>query len=163
MQIRKRSDIKVYPLHIFASFLLFFFILMRVWGFSIYTDATWTLVSYLLVMMPTVALALCAQVIGLDLDSAKSPEQQYFENCKPLYLIMGSVLVFAVIGSIAKSEYSNISKDSMTLLNSVRLLFAGLLASLGFIKKPAFHWVVLSSLFVAVLATASATVFVLQV
>ena len=43
-----------------------------------------------------------------------------------------------------------------------RLVGAGAVASLAFIKKPAYHWVVLIGLFIAVIETTSAVLFKLK-
>lgn len=162
LQIRKRSDIEIYPLQIAVSCLLFFSILMWIWGFSAFVDAAWTIYSYLLLLMPASGLALSTQVISLDLSSDETPEEQYFRNSRPLYLILSSVLILGVAASIAKSEYLSASRESLIMVNSARLLFAGIFASLGFIRKPAFHWLVLSVFFVAVTLAAFVNLFILQ-
>jgi len=96
-QIRIRSKIKVYPLQIFASCLLIFFILMWLWGFSKSIEVTWTLPVFLIQVLPAIAFALSAQILGLDFNSTRSAEQQYFGNCRAIYLILASIPLFGVI------------------------------------------------------------------
>lgn len=161
-QLRRRSDMSSYPLQVFASCSIFFFILMWIWGFSVYVDATWTLFSYLLLLMPATALALSAQLICLDPGSARSPRRQYENNCRPLYLIIAAVPLVGVIASVAKSDYVDISYESLIAQNSLRLAFAALIASLSFIKRPAYHWFVLASTVIGFLLSTSSNMFVLR-
>ena len=148
-QIRRRSEIEVYSLQIFASCLLLFFILTWLWSFSLSLEVTWNLPLFLLKVIPTIALAFSAQLIGLDFNSTRSPEQQYFENCRPIYLIFASVPLFEVITTTGTAESLPITPEYLIVLNIFRVVIAGVVASLGFIKKPSYHWSVLICLFIA--------------
>jgi hypothetical protein len=161
-QIRNRSEIEFYPLQVFASCLIFCLMLMWIWVFSILIDAEWSLTTYLFATMSAVALAFCAELVSYDPDSEKSARQQYFESCKPLYLMMGLVLIFAVLNSVANVRYLNISEGSLWLLNGVRVGLTGLVVSLAFVRKPGYHWIALSGLFLIGVVTLSVTVPDLQ-
>jgi hypothetical protein len=136
-QIRRRSKIKVYPLQIFASSLLILFILMWLWGFSKSLEVTWTLPVFLIQVLPTIAFALSAQILGLNFNSKRSAEQQYFENCSAIYLILASIPLSGVIYTTVTAGSLPIAGETLTLLNIIRIIVAGIVASLGFVKKPA--------------------------
>jgi hypothetical protein len=161
-QIRRRSEIEVYPLQIFASCLLLFFILTLLWAFSLSLEVTWNFPLFLLKVMPTIALAMSAQLIGLDFNSTRSSEQQYFENCRPIYLILASVPLFEVITTTVTAESLPITPEHLIELNIFRVVVAGVMASLGFIKKPAYHWSVLIGSFVVMFGWTSAIIFELK-
>jgi hypothetical protein len=57
-QIRRRKEIEVYPLQIFVSCSLLFFILLWIWSFSQSVHVTWTLPVFFLQVLPTIALTL---------------------------------------------------------------------------------------------------------
>lgn len=161
-QIRRSSKIEVYPLQIFASCLLLFFILTWLWDFSASVEVTWTFPLFLLTAIPTIALAMSADLIGLDFNSTKSSEQQYFEKCKPIYLILASVPLFSVITTIFTAEFLPFTPEYLIMLNIFRVVFAGFVALLGFIKKPAYHWSVLIGIFIAMFWWTVAIMFELK-
>ena len=158
-QIRRKSEIEVYPLQIFASCFLLFFILMWLWSFSGLLKVTWNLLLFLLMVIPTIAIALSAQLIGLDFNSTRSSKQQYSENCRSIYLILASAPIFQVIITTISAKSLPITAEYLTALDTLRLVAAGFVASLGFIKKPAYHWSVLIGLFIAIFASTSAIIF----
>lgn len=161
-QIRRRSEIEVYPLQIVASCSLLFFILMFLWGFSAYIEVNWNLLLFLLKVIPSIALALSAQLIGLDFNSTRSSEQQYFENCRSTYLILASVPLFGVITTTVTAESLPISGENLIVMNIFRFVVAGVVASLSFIKKPGYHWSVIIGLLIVVLGWMSAIIFELK-
>ena len=147
-QIRRRTEIEVYPLQIFVSWSILLFILMWLWSFSQSIDVKWTLPVFLLQMLPPIALALSAQIVGLDFNSKKSSKEQYFDNCTAIYLILAIVPLVSVFITITNSDYISITRDSLMLINISRLVQFGLTASLGFIKKPLYHWSVVIGLLI---------------
>ena len=153
-QIRRRSKIHLYSLQVAASCLLVFVILRYLWLFWSNLDVSWNLPLFLLTVSPAIALALSAQVIRVDWDSDTQPKEQYFENSTATYLFWAaaplSQLVFDVVSGYVFTE-----KDV------TRLFVIGFLASLGFIKKPTYHWIVLSGLFISLVAGMSQAQFTL--
>lgn len=148
-QIRRRTEIEIYPLQIAVSWSILLFILMWIWNFSQSIDVRWTLPVFFLQILPTIALALSAQIVGFDLDSKRSSKQQYFDNCTAIYLILAIVPLVAVFTTLSNSEYMSISRDSLRLINISRLVQSGFVASLCFIKKPLYHWLVVIGLVIA--------------
>ena len=161
-QIRRKSHIEFYPLQIVASLMLLFFIIVWLWGFSGSSAVTWTFPVFILKVLPAIALVLSAQIIGLDFDSTKSPKEQYFKNSRVVYLILSSAPLYEVIFTAVTVKYLSIGLETLKMLTIFRLVGAGAVASLAFIKKPAYHWVVLIGLFIAVIETTSAVLFKLK-
>lgn len=161
-QVRRRSRIEVYPLQVFASGFLLFSILMWHWSFSQKLEVTWTLPIFILKVIPTIALALGAQVIGIDFDSSKSAKQQYFENCGLLYFILASAPIIAVFTTKFTYESLLTTGGTLTVYNILRLVTAGVLVSLAFIKKPSYHWIALIFSFALVTGSTSVVLFKLK-
>jgi hypothetical protein len=161
-QIRSRTDIEVYPLQIAVSWSILLFILMWLWSFSQSIDVKWTLPVFLLQMLPPIALALSAQIVGLDFNSTKSSKQQYFDNCTAIYLILAIVPMVTVFTTMANSDYMPTTRDYLTLINISRLVQSGFIASLGFIKKPLYHWSVVIGLLIIALGSELIFVFKLN-
>ena len=147
-QISRRAKLEIYPLQIFVSCSILLFILMWLWNFSQSIDVRWTLPVFLLQMIAPIALALSAQIVGLDFSSKKSPEEQYFDNCTAIYLILAIVPLVAVFTTMTNLDYMPIKRDSLILINVGRLVESGFIASLGFIKKPVYHWSVVVGLLI---------------
>lgn len=161
-QIRRKSHIEVYPLQVFASLILLFFIIVWLWGFSGSSAVTWTFPVFILKVLPAIALALSAQIIVLDFDSSKSPKEQYFKNSRVVYLILASAPLYELIFTAVTLKYLSIAVETLKMLIIFRLAGAGVVASLAFIKKPAYHWVVLLGLCIAVIETTTAVLFKLK-
>jgi hypothetical protein len=161
-QIRRRKEIEVYPLQVFVSCSLLFFILLWLWSFSQSVDVTWTLPVFFLQVLPTIALALSAQMIGMDFNSTKSLKQQYFDNCTATYLFLAIVPLLSVFASTTNLEYLPFTRNRLMLINIVRFVIAGFTASLGFIKKPLYHWSVVIGLLIINFVSALAFVFRLK-
>ena len=123
---------------------------------------TWNLLLFLLTVIPTIAVALSAQLIGLDFNSTRSSEQQYFENCRSIYLILASVPLFEVITTTVTAKSLPITVEYLIVLNIIRVVLAGVVASLGFIKKPVYHWSVLIGLIIVMFGSTSAIIFELK-
>ena len=68
----------------------------------------------------------------------------------------------AVFTTIANSDYMPTTRDYLTLLNISRLVQAGFIASLGFIKKPLYHWSVVIGLLIVALGSELTFVFKLN-
>ena len=149
----------LYPLQIFVSCSILLFILMWLWNFSQSIDVRWTLPVFLLQMIAPIALALSAQIVGLDFSSKKSPEEQYFDNCTAIYLILAIVPSVAVFTTMTNLDYMSINRDSPILINVGRLVQSGFIASLGFIKKPLYHWSVVVGLLIVFFGSELTLVF----
>jgi len=54
-----------------------------------------------------------------------------------------------VFTTTINSDYMPITRDSLMLINISRLLESGFIVSLGFIKKPLYHWLVVIGLLIA--------------
>jgi hypothetical protein len=143
-QIRRRSSIEVYSLQVAASCVLVLVILRYLWTFWSNLEVFWNLPLFLLTVSPSIALALSAQVIKVDCDSDASPKEQYFKNSIAIYLFWATAPLCQLIFDVVL-DYT-FTSDYV-----VRLLVVGLLASVGFIKKPAYHWIVLSGLFIGLI------------
>jgi hypothetical protein len=154
-QIRRRSQIQVYMLQIAASCLLVFVILRYLWSFWSTLEVSWNLPLFLLTVSPAIALALAAQVIGVHRDTDSSPQEQYFENCRATYLFWAAAPLFQVLFDFA-------SGHTFTPSEVFRLLLVGLIASLGFVKKPSYHRIVLSILFISLVVGMPLTQFALK-
>ena len=161
-QIRRRTEIEVYPLQLVVSWSILLFILMWLWNFSQSIDVKWTLPVFLLQMLSPIALALSAQIVGLDFNSKKSPEEQYFDNCTAIYLILAIVPLVAVFTTMTNLDYMSINRDSLMLINVGRLVQSGFIASLGFIKKPLYHWSVVIGLLIVFFGSELTFVFELK-
>jgi len=161
-QIRRRKEIEVYPLQIVVSCSLLFFILLWLWSFSQSIDVTWTLPIFLLQVLPTIALALSAQIIGMDFNSTKSSKQQYFDNCTATYLILAIVPLLSVFTTTTNSEYMPFTRNHLMLINIGRFVVTGITASLGFIKKPLYHWSVVIGLLIINFGSALTFIFRLK-
>ena len=143
-QIRRRSEIQVYALQVASCCLLVLVILRYLWNFWSNLDVSWNLPLFLLIVSPTIALALSAQVLRVDCDSTMSIEEQYFGNCRATYLFWASAPLCAFV-------FDALSNYEFSLFEVIRFLVIGFLASLGFIKKPIYHWIVLSLLFISLI------------
>jgi hypothetical protein len=77
-------------------------------------------------------------------------------------LILASAPIFQVIITTISAKSLPITAEYITALDTLRLVAAGFVASLGFIKKPAYHWSVLIGLFIAIFASTSAIIFELK-
>ena len=161
-QIRRRTEIEVYPLQIAVSWSILLFILMWLWSFSESVDVRWTLPVFLLQMLPPIALALSAQIVCLDFNSKKTSKQQYFDNCAAIYLILAIVPLVTVLTTTINSDYMSITRDSLILINISRLVQSGFIASLGFIKKPLYHWLVVIGLLIAFFGSELTFIFKLE-
>jgi hypothetical protein len=161
-QLRRRAEIQIYPLQLIACVLLFYFILVWMWGFTLFNEATWNFATYILIIAPATALSMSAQLICPDLRSARSPEQQYFANSRPLYLVMSSVFILSIINTVVNSEYLFFDEEVLTIINGSRLLGAVSVASMAFIRKPAYHWLILIGVFIVLSASVSAHLFLLH-
>ncbi len=152
-QIRRRSEIQMYSLQLASSCLLVIVILRYLWAFWSTLEVSWNLPLFLLVVSSPIALALSAQVISVDCDSAKSPEQQYFENCRATYLFWASAPLFGIF-------FDSVSGNAYTLLDaSARLIVVALLSSLAFTKKPSYHWFALLFLLIGLVLGMSSSQF----
>jgi hypothetical protein len=158
-QIRKRSSIQIYPLQIFACCFLLLTIVMWHWSFSRTQNVNWTLPLFILNVIPAVALALGAQVISIDINSSKSPQQQYFENCGYIYTILASVPVITVITETFVPESLTISTEILARSNILRLSAGCIMASLAIIRKPTYHWFSLMLLYILVTCSTSVAIF----
>ena len=151
-QIRRRSEIEIYPLHIAASCLLLLFTLVWLWLFWGTAEISWNLPMFLLQLIPAVFLALCAQVIRIDLDAENSPKEQYFENCKAAYLIWISALAVHFISSV-------ILQNIVPLIEILRLIVIGSLIWLTMTRNPVVHWCVITGLSISVVGGAAYSLF----
>jgi len=143
----------MYSLQLASSCLLVIVILRYLWAFWSTLEVSWNLPLFLLVVSSPIALALSAQVISVDCDSAKSPEQQYFENCRATYLFWASAPLFGIF-------FDSVSGNAYTLLDaSARLIVVALLSSLAFTKKPSYHWFALLFLLIGLVLGMSSSQF----
>lgn len=161
-QIRNRSSIEIYPLQIFASCFLLLTILMWHWSFSRTQDVNWTLPLFILNVIPPMLLTLGAQLISVEINSPKSPQQQYFINCGFIYSILASVPFISIIIETFIPESLTISTEILTGTTILRLLSGCILASLAIIKKPTYHWLSLMLLYVLVTCSVSVAIFNLK-
>ena len=146
-QYRHRQDIKVSWLQIMASCLLLSVILIvYLWSFWSTSDVEWNLTLFVLQAGSAVALALSAQFIRVDLSSDKALSVQYFENCRVTYATWAMAPLFGLLFSIAT--------NNLSVLDAPRVFVAALLVSMGFIKAPAYHVVILSTLLFIVVVIA---------
>ncbi len=153
-QIRRRSKIQLYSLQVAASCALVFVILRYLWLFWSNLDVSWTLPLFLLTVCPAIALALSAQVIRVDCDSDTPPKEQYFENSTATYL-------FWAAAPLSQLVFDAASGYRFTEPDVARLFVIGFLTSLGFIKTPTYHWIVLSGLFISLILGMSRAQFTL--
>ena len=137
-QFRHRHEIEISRLQVGASCLLLLIILIYLWNFWLTSEVSWTLPLFLMQVMSAIALALSAQFLRVDLTSDRPPEIQYFHNCTATFISWAMAPLFAWFFLIA-------SGDS-TLGDAARLVAVALLVSLGFIKRPRYHAVVLTVL-----------------
>ena len=135
---------------------------MWIWNFSQSINERWTLPVFFLQILPPIALALSAQIVGFDFNSKRSSKQQYFDNCTAIYLILAIVPLVAVFTTMSNSDYMSITRDSLILINISRLVQSGFIASLGFIKKPLYHWLVVIGLLTAFFGSELTFVFKLE-
>lgn len=158
-QIRNKSEIEIYPLQVFASCFLLLSILMWHWSFSRTQNVNWTLPLFILNVIPAMVLALGAQVISVEINSSKSPQQQYFDNCGSIYTILASVPFITIIIETFALESLTISTDILTGANILRLLSGCIMLSLAINKKPKYHWLSLMLLYVLVTCSTSVAIF----
>lgn len=148
-QFRRRREIEVCWLQVLASCLLLSVILVAyLWSFWTTSNVEWTLLLFLLQAGAAIGLALGAQFIRVDLSSSKSPTAQYFDNCLATYGVWAAAPVFALLFSL--------STGTLGAIDASRVLVAVLLVSMGFIRKPIYHAMVLSTLLVIVVVVAPA-------
>jgi hypothetical protein len=77
-------------------------------------------------------------------------------------LILASVPLFEVITTTATAESLSITPEYLIGLNIFRVIVAGAVTSLGFIKKPAYHWSLLIGLLIVMFGSTSAIIFELE-
>ena len=94
--------------------------------------------------------------------SMEGEVDQYFDNCTAIYLILAIVPLVAVFTTMSNSDYMSITRDSLILINISRLVQSGFIASLGFIKKPLYHWLVVIGLLIAFFGSELTFVFKLE-
>lgn len=98
----------------------------------------------------------------LPLCEKKSPEEQYFDNCTAIYLILAIVPLVVVFTTLTNLDHMSINRDSLMLINVGRLVQSGFIASLGFIKKPLYHWSVVIGLLIVFFGSELTFVFELK-
>ena len=146
-QFRRRSEIEVCWLQVLASGLLLSVILIvYLWAFWATSDVDWTLLLFVLQAGSAVSLALSAQFLKVDISSPKTLQAQYFDNCRAAYSAWAAAPVFALCFSLVA--------DGASGIDLARTAVAILLVSMGFIKKPIYHAVVLGSLLFIVVVIA---------
>jgi hypothetical protein len=150
-QIRRRNEVAIFPVQVVASCLLLLVILLYLWFFWDSSEvATWTLPLFLLQTGPAIALALSAQVLKVDCNSAATPEAQYFGSCTAIYTSWALAPLIAIGFSFVAGQIEG--------LDFARLGIVALLLSLAFIKKTGYHKAILTTL----LLTAVSTPFIVQ-
>ena len=146
-QFRHRKEIDVCWLQILASWLLLSVILIvNLWSFWSTSGVDWTLLLFVLQAGSAVALALSAQFIKVDLSSSKPLADQYFDNSLATYSLWAASPIFTLLFSLAT--------DSLSSVDASRIIVVILLISMGFIRKPIYHAIVLSTLLFIVVVIA---------
>jgi hypothetical protein len=148
-QFRRRREIEVSWLQILASCLLLSVILVAyLWSFWTTSNVEWTLLLFVLQAGAAVSLALSAQFIKVDLSAPDSPTAQYFDNCRATYGVWAAAPVFGLLFSL--------STGNLGPIEVFRIIVSALLVSMGFIKRPIYHAIVLGTLLFIVTVLAPA-------
>ena len=140
-----RARAKPYPLHIFASVLLFFSLLQSLWGYWGFRSVSWDFGDFILALLPLLPLVGAAGIIMPPREqSATDPDlkQHYLSVYRAIFVLLA---MWVALGTIAELL---LVEPSLHLGQAVRLVGTLLLLGLSFTAKPAAHWAGLTTLMV---------------
>lgn len=153
-QLRQRHTHGLYPLQVASSLLLLLVHLAWLWGFWQTRQTDWHFGLFLAYAIPSVCLALAANVSRIDTSAAaQSSRDQYFRNAPVLYsLWAGAECMGILLGLHYASGLEELDRFGLITFSIIRLVGAGLTLSMGFVKRTGFQWAVLSILFLLLAA-----------
>lgn len=147
-QIRVRATRRPYPLQIASSGFILYFSLQYLWGLWLLRDLLWTFPVYLLLSLPPLALALAAHVTRVDVSAdAPSASVQYFENARPVYILLTVMPISLLISSVIPEVRDQVrNAPNFVAIILVRVALAALILSLAWSKNARFHGVAIGVL-----------------
>jgi hypothetical protein len=153
-QIRHRHRFVPDSLQITSSGVILFLGLQMLWGFWIVRGVVWTYPLFLFLSLPCLAIALAAYTSRIDTSIGALPaREQYFQNNRPIYLLLATLPVVVITISFVPGLRSQLpDPPNHLMITLVRLLVLGTCISLALSKSARFHWLALGVFWLAALS-----------
>lgn len=141
-QLRHRYEIRPYPLQVVASAYILSVSLRFLWTTWTLRELQWTYLSYLLIFIPALLIALSAHLIRVDVTGLRrTPREQYFTARRPLFGLLIAFPGFALLNLVYHADYYRaLYGTGSNFQPSLPVAIVGF-AWMLFSENPRHHWI----------------------
>jgi len=142
-QIQARHRMSVYPLQVALSGVLIYFSMFFLWGLWNFRDAVWSFPVYVFVATIPLITSLASRVVRVDTSiEALSPREQYFQNARPVFLLLSVIPAMIALLALTTSLGEGVpDRPNIIYLTTLRVALCISLLYVAWSKNVIVHWV----------------------